>query len=137
MDKRYTKFIFWGSLAASLLGELGEKWFGVAPNVAAITTLTIASFTFNALFLVALLVAPVKRVLYDTRDDYFVTRLHRLCSMLETSSLSSLALCMLLVLTPRAFTCAICYSTMWIVWYNAYQTIGALANCVRYPTNPY
>lgn len=137
MDKRYAKFIFWGSLAASLLGELDEKWFGVAPNVAAITTLTIASFVFNALFLVALLVAPVKRALYDMRDDYFITRLHRLCNMLEVSALSSLALCVLLVLIPQPRVYPICYSTVWIIWYNAYQVVGALNNCVKYPTNPF
>lgn len=137
MDKRYAKFIFWGSLVATLLGALGERQFDVAPNVAAIVTLTIAAFTVNALFLVALLVAPVKRVLYDTRDDYFVTRLHRLCNMLDVSVITALTLCVLLVLTPESFACNMSYSAVWIIWYNAYRVVGALVSCVKYPSNPY
>lgn len=137
MSKKERKFLFWGCVVAGLLGGVFQTFFGFASNVYAIITLTIASFSLSVAFMVALLIAPVKRVLWDTQDSYFVTRLRRLCNMLETSALTSLALCIVLALAPQTIANSLACVSAFVLWFNTYKTLGALSNCIQYPTNPY
>lgn len=137
MNKKERRFLFWGCAVAGLLGGIFENFFGVIPNFGAIIALTVASFVFSVAFMVALLIAPVKRVLWDTQDAYFITRLRSLCNLLETSALTSLALCIILALAPQTFANCLAWTTAFVIWFNAYKTLGALSNCVQYPTNPY
>lgn len=137
MSKKDQKFLFLGCVGAGLLVGILQKFFGFTPNVNAIIALTIASFAFSVAFMVALLIAPVKRVLWDTQDTYFITRLRRLCNLLETSALTALALGVVLALAPEAFAGKLAYPTAFVIWFNAYKTLGALSCCVQYPTNPY
>lgn len=137
MSKKEQKFLFYGCVLTGLLGGGFKAFLGYTPNVNAIIALTIASFMFNVAFMVALLVAPVKRVLWDTQDAYFITRLRRLCNLLETSALAALALCIVLALAPQTFAHNLVWATAFVIWFNAYQALGALSNCVQYPTNPY
>lgn len=137
MHKKERNFLFCGCISAGLLGGVFKAFFGFTPNVNAVIALTIASFAFNVAFMVALLIAPVKRVLWDTQDDYFITRLRRLCNLLETSALSALALCIVLALAPQTFVHDVSWTTTFVIWFNAYKTLGALSNCIQYPTNPY
>lgn len=137
MSKKERKFLFWGCVIAGLLGGIFEAFFGFTPNVNAVIALTIASLAFNVAFMVALLIAPVKRVLWDAQDAYFITRLRRLCNLLETSALTALALCIVLALTPQTIVHGLAWTSAFVVWFNAYKTLGALSNCIQYPTNPY
>lgn len=137
MSKKERKVLFGGCVIAGLLGGVFKTFFGFTPNVGAIIALTIASFAFSVAFMVALLIAPVKRVLWDTQDTYFITRLRRLCNLLETSALTALALCIVLALAPQTFAYSLAWTSAFVVWFNAYKTLGALSNCIQYPTNPY
>ena len=137
MSKKERKALFWGCVIAGLLGGVFKAFFGFTPNVGAIIALTIASFMFSVAFMVALLIAPVKRVLWDTQDAYFITRLRRLCNLLETAALAALALCIVLALVPQTFAHNLAWTTAFVIWFNAYKTLGALLNCIQYPTNPY
>lgn len=137
MSKKERNFLFCGCVFAGLLGGGFKAFLGYTPNVNAVIALTIASFMFNVAFMVALLIAPVKRVLWDTQDDYFITRLRRLCNMLETSALTALALCIALTFTPQTFVHGLAWTTVFVIWFNAYKTFSALSNCIQYPTNPY
>lgn len=137
MSKKERVFLFCGCISAGLLGGVSKVFFGFTPNVNAVIALTIASFIFNVAFMVALLIAPVKRVLWDTQDDYFITRLRRLCNLLETSALSALALCIVLALVPQTFAHSLAWTAAFVIWFDAYKTLGTLSNCVQYPTNPY
>lgn len=137
MSKKEQKFLFYGCVLTGLLGGGFKAFLGYTPNVNAIIALTIASFMFNVAFMVALLVAPVKRVLWDTQDAYFITRLRRLCNLLETSALAALALCIVLALVPQTFAHNLVWTTAFVIWFNAYKTLDALSNCIQYPTNPY
>lgn len=137
MSKKERKFLFWGCVVAGILGGIFKAFFGYTPNVNAIIALIVASFTFNIAFLVALLIAPVKRVLWDTQDAYFITRLRRLCNLLETSALTSFALCIVLALTPQTNANGLAWTSAFVSWFNAYKTLGALSNCIQYLTNPY
>lgn len=137
MSKKERVFLFGGCISAGLLGGIFQKFFGFTPNVNAIIALAVATFAFNVAFLVALIVAPVKRVLWDSQDSYFITRLRRLCNWLETSALTALASCIALALGPETFAGELAYPTAFVVWFNAYKTLGALSSCVQYPTNPY
>lgn len=137
MSKKERKLLFCGCVLTGLLGGGFKAFLGYTPNVNAIIALTIASFMFNVAFMVALLLAPVKRVLWDTQDSYFITRLRRLCNMLETSALTSLALSIVLALPPQTFIYSLAWTAAFVIWFDAYKTLGALSNCVQYPTNPY
>lgn len=137
MSKKERKFLYWGCIVAGLLGGIFEAFFGFTSNVSAIIALTIASFMFNVAFMVALLIAPVKRVLWDTQDSYFITRLRRLCNLLEVSALTSLALCIVLALMPQTIANGLAWTSAFVVWFNSYKTLGALSNCIQYPTNPF
>lgn len=137
MSKKERKFLFCGCVASGLLGGVFEAFFGFMPNVSAIISLTLASFAFKVAFMVALLIAPVKRVLWDTQDSYFITRLRRLCNLLEISALTSLGLCIVLSLAPQTIANGLAWTSAFVVWFNAYKTLGALSNCIQYPTNPY
>lgn len=137
MSKKERNFLFCGCVFAGLLGGGFKAFLGFTPNVNAVIALTIASFAFNVAFMVALLIAPVKRVLWDTQDAYFITRLRRLCNLLETSALTALALGIILALTPQTIVNGLAWTSAFVVWFNAYKTLGALSNCIQYPTNPY
>jgi hypothetical protein len=137
MNKKECNFLFCGCIFAGLFGGVFKAFFGFTPNVNTVIALTIASFAFNVAFMVALLIAPVKRVLWDTQDAYFITRLRRLCNLLETSALTSLALCLVLALTPQTFVYSLAWTSAFVVWFDAYKTLSALSNCIQYPTNPY
>lgn len=137
MSKKEQRFLFCGCVLAGFFGGGLKTFLGYTPNVNAVIALTIASFAFNVAFMVALLIAPVKRVLWDTQDDYFITRLRRLCNLLETSALSALASSIVLALAPQAFAHGLSWTTAFVIWFNAYKTLGALSNCIQYPTNPY
>ena len=137
MSKKERNFLFCGCAFAGLLGGGFKAFLGFTPNVNAIIALTIASFMFNVAFMVALLIAPVKRVLWNTRDTYFITRLQRLCNLLETSALTALALCIVLALIPQTFVHSLAWMTAFVIWFDAYKTLRALSDCVQYPTNPY
>lgn len=137
MSKKERKVLFGGCVIAGLLGGVFKIFFGFTPNVGAIIALTIASFAFSVAFMVALLIAPVKRILWDTQDAYFITRLRRLCNLLETSALTAFALCIVLALAPQTFAHGLTWTTAFVIWFNAYKTLDALSNCVQYPTNPY
>lgn len=137
MSKKERKFLFWGCVFSGLLGGGFKALLGYTPNVNAVIALTIASFAFNVAFMVALLVAPIKRVLWDTQDACFITRLKCLCNLLETSALTSLALCIILALAPQTIANGLAWTSAFVVWFNVYKTLGALSNCIQYPTNPY
>ena len=137
MSKKERKFLFWGCVVAGLLGGIFKSFFEFTPDVGAIIALTLASFAFSVAFMVALLIAPVKRILWDTQDSYFCTRLRRLCNLLETSALISLASCIVLALAPQTIADDLAWTTAFVVWFNAYKTLGTLSNCIQYPTNPY
>ena len=137
MSKKEQGFLFCGCVTVGIIGGIFKAFFGFTPNVNAVIALTIASFAFNVAFLVALLVAPVKRILWDTQDAYFITRLRRLCNLLETSALTALALCIILALVPQTFAHSLAWMTAFVIWFDAYKALGALSNCVQYPTNPY
>ena len=137
MSKKEQKILFVGCVFAGLLGCGFKTFLGYTPNVNAIIALTIASFAFSVAFMVALLIAPVKRVLWDTQDSYFITRLRRLCNLLETSALTSLASCIVLALAPQTIANDLAWSSAFVVWFESYKILGALSSCIQYPTNPY
>lgn len=137
MSKKERNFLFCGCILTGLLGGGFKAFLGYTPNINAVIALTIATFVFDIAFMVALLIAPVKRVLWDTQDSYFITRLRRLCNLLETSALSALALGIILALSPQTFAHGLAWTTAFVIWFNAYETLVALSNCIQYPTNPY
>jgi hypothetical protein len=137
MDKHYRNMVVWGSVLASFTGALAERWFEVVPLIEAVIALSVASFALSVAALIALMIAPVKRVLFDRRDSYFVTRLHRFCNALQFSAVYGFTVAALLAVTPPCIVSPFCWSALWGVAYNTKKQIEAFAACVTYPTNPY
>ena len=137
MDKHYRNMIVWGSMLASFAGALAERWFEVVPLIEAVIALSVASFALSVAALIALMIAPVKRVLFDLRDSCFVTRLNRFCNALQFSAVYGFTAAALLAVTPPCIASPICWSVLWGVAYNTKKQIEKFVACITYPTNPY
>ncbi len=137
MDKHYRNMIVWGSMLASFAGALAERWFEVVPLIEAVIALSVASFALSVAALIALMIAPVKRVLFDLRNTYFVTRLNRVCNALQFSAVYGFTAAALLAVTPPCIASPICWSALWGVAYNTKKQVEKFVACVTYPTNPY
>ena len=84
------KFYAVGAIVAACVGAIVNNVWGVTPKTTALLVLIALLVSAKVVFLSALLIAPVKRVLYDKPDSHFGTRLHRLICIVETSAFTEI-----------------------------------------------
>ena len=126
-----------GAIVAACIGAIVDTVWVVTPKTSALLVLIALLVSAKIVFLSALLVAPVKRVLFDTQDSYFCTRLHRLVRTIETSAFVEICVGATLFAAPDVIVVPVYYHTLWIVAYGTPRVFSALVQLVSYPTNPY
>ena len=126
-----------GAIVAACIGAIVDTVWGVTPKTSALLVLIALLVSAKIVFLSALLVAPVKRVLFDTQDNYFYTRLHRLVRTVENSAFVEVCIGVSLFAAPDVIVVSVYYQALWVVAYGTPRVFYTLGRLVSYPTNPY
>lgn len=145
MQRKTIDKVFWSVLlVVGVASSFYWYWRETFDGYSDLITFLSIMIGFKLTFISVLFGSPLRRILHDTKDLQYHTKLHRLSSMVKKSLYFEFGSILALFVVPDA---AVLFGLpvgrylligpiLWIAGYNFYRLCELFFECFVFPTNP-